>query len=37
MVSESFRRQWLWELAFHIKKLKGGPSRLRSYVKTTKG
>lgn len=33
MFSEAFRRQWLWELAFHIRRMKGTNSRLRAYVK----
>jgi len=33
MFSEAFRRQWLWELAFHIRRMKGSVSRLRAYNK----
>ena len=32
-MSEAMRRQWLWALAFHIKRSKGKASQLRAYIK----
>jgi len=34
MLDDAMRRQWLWNLVFHIRRMKGvGASRLRSIPK----
>lgn len=34
---DAMRRQWLWALAFYIRKMKGvGDSRLRTYIKLSR-
>lgn len=35
-LSEAMRRQWLWELVFHIQRMKGTSDGLRSYVKLSR-